>query len=162
MTRNEDRKGMSTNFYILYTFQNNNGDTQDLNYEVPFDTLINGIRHYFKDNDVELDGRDKDIYNLMVSLECIESILNEDSVINYYKKVCEEDAKSFFKEENLKEYKEKLEYVLDSVLYDYEYDEEIIRNSNLNILYSKLKKYSEAENVAYSDVKELFDSKYNI
>ncbi len=82
--------------YSIYYKFNYNGHEEDYDYEVPFEYLIDAIRTYFDNQLITLDGKDNDVYNALLDLDCLDAIFDamEDWLYDY----CKEDAYEKYKE----------------------------------------------------------------
>ena len=70
---------------------------EDFSYEVPFEKQIEAIRKYFDNQLVTLDGTDNDIWNALVDLDCIDTILDtmEDWLYEQCKEMAYEDYQDY-------------------------------------------------------------------
>ena len=86
---------------------------------IPFPIFINAVRKFFSDGLVTLDGTDNAIWNLLVDLDCLDSLENNDKIQEY----CKELYKgSEFEEEDYEYWKDG--YEMDHDLGQYAIEEE--------------------------------------
>lgn len=91
---------------VSYVFKNKfTGNETDFDYEVPDDIFMEEVRNYFDDKySVKLDGKDNDIWNMLVDLndtydiDIIQDIADDKDVIEKLKKRLELDAHEKFEE----------------------------------------------------------------
>lgn len=95
MARND-----KTKYDILYDEFDYKGHKSHYFYDIPFDDFVEGIREYFNQNLVTIDGTDNAIWNSFVGVEdFMDFIVNE--MEEWFKDRCKDDA--------FEEYKEKVE-----------------------------------------------------
>lgn len=89
------------NVRVTYQFKyDEKSEERSFDFDVPFEEIIKGIEFYFSRNDVNIDGTNKDIWNLIVAdLNCLDKIADDEDVINYWKELLYEDAYDAFREE---------------------------------------------------------------
>ena len=86
-----------TPYSIIYEgFEYNGYQEKYYNYEIPFDALIEGIRTYFDNQLIKLDGTDNAIWNAFIDLDCLDIIV--DTMEDWFLDYCKEDAYEEFKE----------------------------------------------------------------
>lgn len=85
------------------------GKNDPFNYEIPYEVFMNGVRTYFDNQMVTIDGKDNDIWNILAELDVLDDIF--DTMEDWFKEHCKEDA--------YEEYKEYIDWY-----YDDEFNEE--------------------------------------
>jgi len=66
-------------------------------YDIPFEVFIEGVRAYFEQQMVTLDGKDTDIWNALSKYpEIFDDV--EDEMVDWFKEHCKEDAFEEYKE----------------------------------------------------------------
>lgn len=91
---------------VSFKFKNKiTGADTIFNYEVPFEVFIEAVKDYFdKHFDVVLDGKDKDIWNMLVDLgervnaDIIQEFIEDDEIIKELQDKLEEEAHEKFDE----------------------------------------------------------------
>lgn len=110
MSRYKDRTNYS--MYVTFTHPETGYSEEEMVW-IPFDIFVEGIRHYCEFADVGIDGTDKNIWNLMVDLECLDRFEDDENFIEFCK---EKYLDSYYFEEDL-------DYWID----DYEFDNNLGR-----------------------------------
>ncbi len=86
-----------TRFSLMYEGFEYKGYSENYyDYDIPFDTFIEGIRKYFDNQMINLDGKDNDIWNAFVDLDCLDNIF--EAMEDWFHEYCKEDAFEEFKE----------------------------------------------------------------
>ena len=107
---NSDR----TNFIMYWNFTHpETGYTSEESVYIPFEIFVEAIRKYCEFSDVVLDGTDRNIWNLMVDLGCLDKFEDDEQFIEYCKELYKD---SFYYEEDF-----------DSWVDDYEFENSIGR-----------------------------------
>lgn len=97
-----------TNFLMEYEFTYpETGHTEEASVWIPFDIFVEAVRRYCDFADVNLDGTDTNIWNLLVDLDCLDKLADDEHFLEYCKEL----------------YKDSYEYEedYDSWVDDYEY-----------------------------------------
>lgn len=87
-----------TNIYVDYEDFEYKGKMKYYSYEVPFDVVCDGIRYYFDNQGVNLDGTNRCIWNAIVGLSAIDELEDTDDVIKYCMDACRDIAYEEFVE----------------------------------------------------------------
>jgi len=82
--------------YSIYYKFNYNGHEEDYSYEISFDQFMNAIRTYFDNQLITLDGKDNDVYNALLDLDCLDNIF--DAMEDWLYDHCKESAYEAYKE----------------------------------------------------------------
>ncbi len=85
-----------TRFDILYKDFEYKGVKESFFYDIPFDIFMEGVRTYFDNQLITLDGTDNDIWNAFVDLECLDNIY--EAMEDWFKDRCRDLAYEEFKE----------------------------------------------------------------
>lgn len=87
-----------TGYYIDYDFEHKGHEDKYYDYELSFEEVMKGIRKYFDNQIVTLDGTDTAVWNALVVLgdDIIDNILDE--VMDYLKEECKDNAYEEYKE----------------------------------------------------------------
>ena len=87
-----------TGYYIDYDFEYKGHKETDWDYELSFEELMKGIRKYFDDQLVNMDGTDTAVWNALVGLGegIIDYIIDE--MEEYLIEECKESAYEEFKD----------------------------------------------------------------
>lgn len=97
---NRYSRNKRSGFYIWYKFKYNDDSSEMyFSYNVPFDDYMKGLRAYFDVYDVELNGTDNHVYQVLDSLGAIENLEGDDYFTEYLTDKCKKDAFEEFKEE---------------------------------------------------------------
>ena len=86
-----------TNYSILYEFEYK-GNKESFDYDIPFDIFVNGIRKFFSNNLVDLDGTDNAIWNSFAELgeDALDNLFY--AMEDWFKAECAEAAEEEFLE----------------------------------------------------------------
>lgn len=110
-----------TNYSVYFPEFEYKGHKSHYFYYIPFDTFINGIRAWFDQQMITLDGKDNDIWNALVSTDIFDTV--EEEMKDWFLEHCKEDAYEEYKaevEEDIELEREEAEY---QARKDAEYDE---------------------------------------
>ena len=77
-------------------------------YDIPFEVFMEGVRKYFSDKMVNIDGKDVDIWNALVELESYVMDNIFDSMEDWFKDRCKDDAYEGYKDYVEWEYEDEL------------------------------------------------------
>ena len=99
MAKNKNLSG----YDVMYEFDYK-GKKETFFYDIPYETFMDGVREYFDNQMVTIDGKDNDIWNILVELECVDTIF--DIMEDWFKDYCEEAAYEEYKEYIEWEYEE--------------------------------------------------------
>lgn len=78
--------------YIYYPDFEYNGHQEGYDYEVPYEDLMGAIRAFFDARMVNMDGKDNDVWNVLVELEALDNVLDSEEVEEWLFEHCKEDA----------------------------------------------------------------------
>lgn len=87
-----------TRYEVLYDDFEYKGHKSHYFYYIPFETFINGIRQWFSDKMINLDGKDNDIWNAFVDVEDFFDTIEYD-MEDWFRETCKEDAFEEYKEQ---------------------------------------------------------------
>lgn len=59
-------------------------------YDIPYEVFMEGVRKYFDNQLVNIDGKDNDIWNALVDLECLQNVF--DAMEDWFMDRCRKDA----------------------------------------------------------------------
>lgn len=99
MNEKKDGSGIYLDYYFKY---DNKSATETYIYEIPFDVACEGIRVFFKAQNIKLEGADMDIWNTLARLggaNLFDVISDDNSFINFCKEKCKDDAFAEYKNE---------------------------------------------------------------
>lgn len=88
-----------TSIYVYYDDFEYKGEVKTFSYEVPFEVVCDGIRHYFDIYDVNIDGTDNHIWNVIAELDAFSTIEDAPEFVTYCHDVCVDSAYEEFLEE---------------------------------------------------------------
>lgn len=88
-----------TKIYVDYDDFKYKNEVKSYSYEVPFDVVCEGIRIYFDSRDVNIDGTNNHIWNVIAELDVFSIIEDSPEFVMYCKDTCREDAYEEFIEE---------------------------------------------------------------
>lgn len=101
---------MESSFKVYYSFEYEGFEDKYWSFEIPMDIFVSGVREYFSKHNIELDGKDSDIWNSFHDIDgALDGIF--DQMEDWYEEKCERLAYESFKE-----------YAISEL--DYEYDDE--------------------------------------
>jgi len=93
MARND-----KTKYDILYDEFDYKGHKGHYFYDIPFDDFVEGIREYFNQNSVNIDGTDNAIWNSLVGIDDFMDWI-VDEMEEWFKDRCKDDAFEEYKEQ---------------------------------------------------------------
>ena len=105
-------KNNETGFYINYDFEYKGYEERDFMYEIPGDMFVEGIREFFREYDINIDGKDNSIWNALLELDALDKIFDDKE--EWFKENCKEDAYEAFKEECEEYYYDELDDYVDT------------------------------------------------
>lgn len=86
-----------TKYEVLYNDFEYKGHKSHYFYDIPFDTFIEGVRKWFDQQMITLDGKDNDIWNALVSTDVFETV--EYEMKDWFLETCRDAAFEEYKEE---------------------------------------------------------------
>lgn len=97
----------NTSMYVSFTYPGEGGETEETMVYIPFSIYMTSLRKIFDANMVRLDGKDNDIWNLLVDLGFdFDNLEDNDDFIDY----CRELYKgSEYEEEDFEDWKDTYE-----------------------------------------------------
>ena len=77
-------------YSIMYDDFEYKGIKELFDYDIPFDLFMEGVRRYFDNQMVTIDGKDSDVWNVLVELECLDYIFG--TMEDWFKEYCKDYA----------------------------------------------------------------------
>lgn len=90
-------KDDKTNYEVRFDDFEYKGHKSYYFYYIPFDTFIDGVRAWFDQQMINIDGKDNDIWNALVSTDLFDTV--ESEMEDWFKEHCKEDAFEEYKEQ---------------------------------------------------------------
>jgi len=72
------------------------GHEENYLYEIPFETFMEGVVKYFDNQMVTIDGKDNDVWNALVDLDCLDNIF--EAMEDWFKEKCQDAAYEEYKD----------------------------------------------------------------
>ena len=82
--------------YYVYIPCEYKGHKEDYCYDIPYEKFMEGVREYFDNQFVTLDGKDNDVWNVLVDLECLDAIF--EAMEDWFEEHCKEEAQEEFED----------------------------------------------------------------
>ena len=89
-------KNDRTEYEVLYKDFDYKGHKSHYFYEIPFDKFMEGVRAYFDNQMINIDGKDNDVWNALVDLECLDNLFY--AMEDWFEEHCREAAFEEYKE----------------------------------------------------------------
>ena len=86
-----------TRYEVLYNDFEYKGHKSHYFYYIPFETFIEGVRAWFDQQMITLDGKDNDIWNALVGTDIFDTV--EEEMEDWFLEHCKEDAFEEYKEQ---------------------------------------------------------------
>ena len=84
-------------YSLIYEDFEYQGINEMFSYEIPLDLFVDGVKTYFDNQMITLDGKDTDIWNIFNELDCLDTIFSimEDWLKDYCKDYAYDEYKDY-------------------------------------------------------------------